>query len=517
MNALEVVIAALPEQVRSDILDRASAGGLSAAEADQLDEMCRDAERRPLAWARLWHADGIDDSGDKPRHRTSQRECMQAINAPGINALALFGGTGSGKTEAGAQFAVASALGRQDPQAREWCEANGIDLQVLPPGPGRILASSQTHDESRRVVRKKLKKYLPAGTTWRNEHGPGVSEAHPPGGGVIVCKSNEETYKGFEADEFDNEWLDEEHDEEVFNAALGRLGRRGWSDGHVINTMTPLRGKSWVYYGFVAPHDGEEIPAGRVARFLHGVDNPFLDQDLRKVLFAGLGAAERAAREFGEFVTREGRVFEFWDRSVHMWDGVPLPGWLRFDAFDWGTTNPTAMGFFSYDAGRDVLYLVDEVYERGLTLDQREERIRQKSKLWGPARARWGDPADGVSMTSLAAKGIAIEDAIKDVKGGIAAVNSRMAPDVLGQVHFRVHRRCVRSAGEFDEYVWDKEAKEQPRKVNDHACDMLRYGIVGVNNLHNLRQQAATRVANTGAAIQAMAKAMAAGRVRRRG
>lgn len=515
MKALQVVLAVLSPEIRDDLIRRAANGMLRASEAQQLQAMCRDAELRPLAWARLWHAEGVDNSGPKPRVRTSQRECMQAINAPGTVALALFGGTGSGKTEAGAQFAVASALGRQDPTAREWCRANGIDLAVLPPGPGRILASSQTHDESRRVVRVKLKKYLPAGCVWRNEFGPGTAEVTLPTGGVIVCKSNEETYKGYEADEFDNGWLDEEHDQEVHGATMGRLGRRGWSDGHVLNTMTPLKGKSWVYYGFVEPLEDEEIPAGRAARFLHGVDNPFLDQELRRTLFAGLGAAERAAREYGEFVSRDGRIYEFWDRAIHLWDGAPDPTWTRFDAFDWGTTNPTAMGFFAYDAPRDDLYLVDEVYLRNLTIDQRADHIKTKNKQWGQARWRVGDPGDAATMESLRAKGIAIDDAVKDVKGGITVVNTRMAPDVNGKIHFRVHVRCVRSAGEVDGYVWDNALKETPKKVNDHACDMIRYGCVSVNTRHNIRQAAATRVANTSQALDQMQRLLGTQRRRR--
>ena len=62
----------------------------------------------PLAFATLWH-------NDAPR--TSQRAPLQRA---GVDAVAAFGGNGSGKTELGGMVACAVAMGRGHPAVQMW-------------------------------------------------------------------------------------------------------------------------------------------------------------------------------------------------------------------------------------------------------------------------------------------------------------------------------------------------------------------------------------------------------------
>lgn len=445
-------------------------------------------EAHPLAYARLWHAEGWDTSGTSPRARTSQRKAVQGFY--GALAVAVLGGNGTGKSEAMGQLVVACMLGRDHPDVRAWLKGNHLQPEMIPPYPGRVLASALTSDDSRRVVRTKVAKYLPrdGSVRWRNQYGDGVAEAWipdlrtggNPNGATIVFKSNDQGQRAYQGDEYDIVTFDEEHDKDVVTESMMRLGRRPWKEGYAGHFMTPLKGLTYVYDEFVeSPKDGYR------AVWMHGADNPHADQDFRRRQQAGLSDAAKRAREFGEFVAGEGRVYSMFSRTAHLIRPVEIPvTWQRWRSIDFGVTNPFCCLWFALDPADRVYHVYRCLYRPGYSTEENGHEIVRLSE--GERFAfDVADPESLDGRKTLADKcDIVTSKANKAVTEGISDVISVLMPDADGKVHLVFHdtpdmRPLLR---EIEGYRYPdassrKDTSENPLKKNDHAMDALRYGV----------------------------------------
>ena len=436
-------------------------------------------ERRqlnPLAYARLW---------DTPNPRAfSQAEAARAI--AGSTAFALLGGNGSGKSDLASQVSVASMLGRKHPAVQRWLIENRLPDETVPPYPGRVLFSALTSNDSRKVLREKVRRLLPPGCRWRNEHGDGEAEVRGPmaegNSGVIVFKSNDQGRRAYQADEYDVIILDEEHDSEVFGECLMRVGRRPWRGCYLLLSMTPLKGMTYVYDDFQA----SPAPGYRFAE-VDGRDNPYLDQAGRALRMAKYGKHERAARESGKFVALEGRVYEAFDRRTHLVPAfTPPPSWPRYAGIDFGTSNPFACVLGALDPADDTLHVLAVHYQAGWTWERHAEALRDLFDRYGWPETIWADPEEKNGRMQLAQAGIANVAAIKDVRPGINAVASRLEPDANGKPHLVLHEGPTQALlREIEGYVWaprqgQRDAPDMPLKANDHACDSARYLCFGL-------------------------------------
>ena len=435
-------------------------------------------ETNPLAYALLWH-------NEKPK--TSQRAPIQKA---GVDAVLASGGNGAGKTELGAQVSVAVALGRDDPSVQAWIKANDVEPSLIPPTPGIVLASSLNSALSVNVQRAAIDKYLPAGTKWRNRDGPGLSEARTPNGGRILFVTNDAGARAIQGYKAHLLWMDEEHDMGIYNEGCQRLTRCQWEgrSGWALLTMTPLKGLTWVYDRFI--QDPEE---GTHTCWLHGADNPWIDQEKRARLLRQYGAHERSARDRGEFVTLEGRVYADFRRDIHVIDPIePVPAhWPRYGSIDFGTRNPFCFLLFAVDPSDDVVHVIGEHYQAEWTLSQHAHKIHDMTNHGGPS-LQWivADPEDRGSRLSLAREhGISTVVAKKQIRAGVNAVCERLALDVEGRPHLVIHRgKAPNLVREIESYVWDTRSsktldpKDLPRKKNDHAVDALRYGCMALSS-----------------------------------
>lgn len=437
-------------------------------------------ERRtlsPIAFARLWEV---------PTARAmSQRGAARKI--AGSVAFALLGGNGSGKSDLAIQISVAAMMGRGNPAVRRWLDANGLPDDTVPPYPGRVLVSALTSNDSRKVLREKVRRLLPPGCKWRNETGDGEAEVRIAGatgnGGVIVFKSNDQGRRAYQADEFDVIILDEEHDSDVFGECLMRVGRRPWKGCYVLLSMTPLKGMTYVYDDFQA----EPKPGYRFGE-VDGRDNPYLDQAGRALRMAGYGKHERAARESGKFVALEGRVYDDFRRDLHVVPARTVPAdWPRYAGIDFGTSNPFACVLGAVDPSDNVLHILAVHYQAGWTWDRHADALKAMFDAHGWPEIVWADPEEKNGRMQLAQAGIANVAAIKDIRPGINAVASRLAPDANGRAHLVIHDGPGHMVliREIEGYVWaprtgQRDAPDLPLKANDHAMDAVRYLCFGL-------------------------------------
>ena len=425
--------------------------------------------RNPLAAATLWHR-------DKPH--TSQREAARRVLAPRLFVGLILGGNRSGKSEVGAMLSICYALGSNDASVRIFLKRNGLEEELgsIPPEPGLVCCSALTGNDSIRVQREKIAAYLPAGTRWTNRYGHGEATARLPGGGCLIFKSNDQRQRSYQGASWSFLWTDEEHDEPVFNEARMRLADRA---GRCVQTMTPLKGRSWVWRRFL--HEPEP---GSAHYSLSSRDNPHIPQDYLDALLRRYGPHERAARERGEFTALEGRVYEF-SRHLHVIPRRPIGDSPIYVGIDFGVRNPFA-GVFCTIEGDDILVVWDLIYKSDTTISRHAESIR---RILGDRQPEWivADPEDKASRLALARDhGIPNVPAKKgpgSVRHGISTLAGRLEPDPEGRVHLLVMEHCRELIEEFEGYCWAThtghgEPVDRPaNNSQDHALDALRYTV----------------------------------------
>ena len=380
----------------------------------------------------------------------------------------------SGKSIAGDQLGAAYLLGRNHPDVVRWCARNGIDPATIPVGPTRVCFSSLTSNESKRIQRPGVKQYLPPGCRWSNETGDGEAQVVTPNGSVGIFKSNDQGARAYQADRWHLLVMDEEHDEPVYNEATMRLVDYR---GRALLTMTPLLGLTWVHRRFIESPD-----PGSAIYWLHGTDNPHVDQEWLSLQLAKYGPHERAARERGEFTAMEGRVYSDFARSVHVVPCAGIPAeWPRHMTIDPGTRNPCAILLCALDPSDDTLHVLAESYERERTVSDHAVTIRRMLTGHPEPEVILCDPEDRGFRLSLAAEhDIQTTAANKEIRAGISAVADRLRLDARGVAHLYIDPSCRNLIRELEGYVWApqvgrSDAKDAPLKRDDHAVDALRY------------------------------------------
>ena len=212
----------------------------------------------------------------------------------------------------------------------------------------------------------------------------------------------------------------------------------------------------------------------RRALYLHFTmeDNPGLDEAVRERyqrLYSGI-----FYRRFvlGEWVTAEGRVYDFFDRRR---DAAPVPPG-RMEAWrvsvDYGTVNPTSMGLWGRRNG--VWYRVKEFYYDSRREGRQKtdaEYVRDLRTLCGGKRVERVivDPSAASFLAALRQAGFPVKAADNRVLDGI-----RVTAGMLREGGIVICRGCTDCLREMELYCWES-GKEAPRKENDHAMDDLRY------------------------------------------
>lgn len=158
-----------------------------------------------------------------------------------------------------------------------------------------------------------------------------------------------------------------------------------------------------------------------------------------------------------------------------------------YDGVDFGfTTDPACYIRVSYNRKTEELFLLDEIYRRGLRNTQLSELIQEKYKAWSKAMPL----SDGV--TSLYADS-AEPKSIADLRYcGLPAMRAYKRPDsVRYRVNWLQHRKIIidpartpNAFREFTEYEYttDKDGNitgELP-DANNHAIDAVAYSLTPV-------------------------------------
>lgn len=286
----------------------------------------------------------------------------------------------------------------------------------------------------------------------------------------------------------DGAWFEEGNafTRQDYEEIVGRVRHTAANWQQIIITTNPDSPTHWIYKDL--------IQGGGASVYYSGAkDNPYNSpayltnlEKLTGVMHDRLVA--------GKWVQAEGAIYSEYDPAIHMIDADKCPPFVRrLRVVDFGYTNPFVCQWWGLDAdGRAYRYR--ELYKtRSLVEDLTKQIVKLSEGEYIEATVADHDAEDRATM---AKHGISTIAADKDVATGIQAVKARLKVQDDGKPRLYLVRgalvepdlllveakKPVCFEDEVTGYAWQKyqdgkQNKEQPVKVDDHACDAARYFV----------------------------------------
>jgi PBSX family phage terminase large subunit len=210
-------------------------------------------------------------------------------------------------------------------------------------------------------------------------------------------------------------------------------------------------------------------------------DNIYLPQEYLKDMDERPESWKRRFIE-GQWGAMEGVCFDSFDPHVHIKDFTINESWDFFLSIDLGFTNPFCCLLIAIDKDANI-YVCDEHYKAKMLIEHHSPIIKERFLDPYNIINIVVDPEDAEARASLKKKlNVRLKTAKKSVKAGIDQLNFLFAQRANGNPKILIHPRCTNTLREIESYEWEpetanKNAKESPKKVNDHAMDALRYFV----------------------------------------
>lgn len=403
----------------------------------------------------------------------------------------IFGGNRTGKTECGAVEAVMWATGEH-----KWRDIKGATE-------GWVV--SLTTRMSRDIAQAKILKYLPKdriieivmqkGRKGAPEYGivDFILVANKFGTtSKIIFKTCEQGRERFQGASLDYIWFDEEPPEDIYQECLMRTLDRAGSC--IWATMTPLKGKTWVYDKIYLSHN-----ASVSYSFMSWEDNPYLLPAEIKKMQASLSADVLESRKYGRFMEGTGLVFAEFCETENVIEPFEIPRiWCTCVSIDPGFTNPCAVLWLAVD-NDDNIYVVADYSVAEKQVDYHAREILKISDNLGFQKDSHGylpaiiDSAalshtlgnPGSVAEQFVKHGIRVDARVeKGIISGIMKIKS-LLKNVDGYRKLFIFKNCVNLIREIKDYWWGNN--ERPVKSDDHCIDALRYFVSTVYENKNHR------------------------------
>jgi phage terminase large subunit-like protein len=393
----------------------------------------------------------------------------------------VFGGNRTGKTECGAVETVM------------WATGEHFSRDIKHATEGWVI--SLTSRMSRDITQAKILKYLDKeniaevvmheGRKGSPEHGVIdfmlVNNKHGTKSKITfkTCEQGREKFQGASVDYI---WFDEEPPEDIYLECLMRtLDRKG---SCIWATMTPLKGKTWVYDKIYLN------PKGDIAcMYMSWEDNPYLSKIEVAKMQNVLAADVLESRKFGRFMEGTGLVFSEFCETENVIDPFDIPDtWYTCVTIDPGFTNPCAVLWIVVDPDENIYVVQDYSVEKQSTEYHAREIFRISDGLGFARDAQGNLPAiiDSASLSrnmgspeSIAEQfinlGIKVDTKVnKQVMGGIMKMKA-LFKNIDGARKLFIFKNCTNLIKELKSYWWGKD--EKPTKRDDHCIDALRYFV----------------------------------------
>ena len=241
-------------------------------------------------------------------------------------------------------------------------------------------------------------------------------------------------------------------------------------------------------------------------------DNPWLPDNYMEDLIRDNPKSWVKRYVEGSWEAVEGQVWPDFDFNAHVFPNpsypsieipYPKPTDDPFAGLDHGQTNPTCY-LAAYTDNDDNIYIYDEYYQSGLVSDHvrnihtqfkpfMREEIHSDPSMWSKTREKDGIPWS--LADEYEDRGIFLLQGNNNVNSGLNRVGEYLRvienkphpflPDAKESPSIFISSRCRNLIREIPEYIWKKSTDDQnsseiPKKLNDHACDALRYTIMSL-------------------------------------
>ncbi len=391
-------------------------------------------------------------------------EKLAEFHASTARIKAIFGGNRSGKSHSGCWQLLKRC---QTPNTVAW-------------------ACSLSNEMNGTILFPKIKSLLDPESiqsiSWLNRGREIPAELTLVNGSKIYFKSAEQGPGKFQGTSIDIALADEEIDYAVYREISARLVSTG---GTLLLAMTPLKGLSWPYEKIFKVKDDPEIAHWTISLF----ENKFISEKAKTWFESQLTEDERDQRIEGLFKKLTGSVWKELT-EVNIIPRFTIPHeWRKIRAIDWGFVNPLACLWVAMGADKESLYVYQEYYQAGTLLKYHAESIQELDE-WGLSESRWkpdfeaaAADHDSQDRAEFENYGIPTIPAEKDVQLGIQTVNRLLKTQPNGRPILYIFDDLEHTLEEANNYHYEpqrknKNAPEQPAKVNDHTQDALRYACM---------------------------------------
>lgn len=426
---------------------------------------------------------------------------------PDIKVFGVLGGNRSGKTEIGAEIAVAWALGKEFFRGEPAWEY--IQYLPIPDHPCNIWVVGLDFSTLRDVI---------WGEKFRRgrNHPPLVPDIAPflkkppndsdfqiffANGSVITGKSADSGREKFQGASVDLVWIDEECEADVYDECYQRTVDCA---GKILITLTPLTDiASGVRTPWVHDLYRESKRANPTdIRFvqLSVMDNPYVPEEEKlKLQIKWAGHPEERARLYGDFVQRSGLVYPMWNPAVHMVKPYRIPDdWTRIVSIDPASTGTTAALWIAIEPRTNNYILYREYYQREATVSVHAKNMLVRNggdpiDFW-LIDPKWGTQRNAethkTGMQLYKDAGIPVRLAKVDETYGynvsLEYFNATLTPTSR---HPKVYifSNLSNTREEIEHYTWATfgkgelkgMSKEKPVKKNDHLMNAMQYAMCG--------------------------------------
>lgn len=225
-------------------------------------------------------------------------------------------------------------------------------------------------------------------------------------------------------------------------------------------------------------------------------ENPFLPASYMRTLESLPSAMRRAMLE-GSWDAFEGQVFDSWRADKHICKPFRVPSeWRQWAAIDYGYAAPFGCLFFASPPDRSKVYVVGELYRKGLRAREQAVWIRSWEKREGmKVRMRLADPSmwqrrvEGLGppvAEEYQAEGVELIPANNNRLHGLDAVRDALewkelpgTGRTMKEPRLQVFDTCKNLIRTVPSLPYDPvRVEDVDTNSDDHLFDCLRYGLM---------------------------------------
>lgn len=220
------------------------------------------------------------------------------------------------------------------------------------------------------------------------------------------------------------------------------------------------------------------------ALFPLGIDDPEI-QKIKRTVSEFHWLQEYCA----EFTALEGRIYEEFDRTIHVQDLRYNPFWPNYQVYDFGFADPFVCLDIQVDPSDNVYVWREYQVKRKTNTEHAVALSTRENPTNYHVDGRFGDPRDPDAIGTLnmilphpkvIGRQLPVNHLISEKQRGYEAVKQWLKIQSDGKPKFFIDRSCTETIRQIEHLQSpsekeDRNAKEGQREFDDHGADAVRY------------------------------------------